>query len=311
VAEVQGATGLMARWEVAGPISTAAAASLVAQTASPGQVFESRARGAARWQTLYATGAEARLRIEEGSGVKPDSVWLGFTDFILSEPATVQLLASSNGKLRIWANGKLVYHRSEVRPFQPDSDRFPAELGPGSNRLVVKVASSPHPPEFHVRFRRKSSTIEHERLVQMALTRGGDPDRGRQIFNDVEKSLCLKCHWIGGRGERIGPELSGIGGRFSRITMIESILEPSRTIAPSFDSMAVALKDGRVVSGVRVAETETMVTLADQEGRKHALSRADIEELRPQPLSIMPEGLEKRLTPEEFVDLIAFLVSQK
>jgi putative heme-binding domain-containing protein len=276
-----------------------------------GQLFEPPAAGAGKWQTLYATGTEARLRIEDGAASKADSSWVGFTDFALSEPATVQCLASSNGKLRVWANGKLIHHRSEIRPFQPDSDRFQADLGTGSNRLIVEIASSPNPPEFHVRFRRKSSTIEHERLVQMALTRSGDPDRGRQVFNDVEKSLCLKCHGIGGRGERIGPELSGIGSRFSRITMIESILEPSRTIAPSYDSVAVALKDGRVLNGVRVAETDTIITFADQEGRKHAISRADIEELRPQPLSIMPEGLEKRLTPEEFVDLIAFLVSQK
>ncbi|MCI4348569.1 MAG: hypothetical protein L3J97_08145, partial [Thermoplasmata archaeon] len=115
---------------------------------------------------------------------------------------------------------------------------------------------------------------------------------------------------VGDRGERIGPDLSGIGGRFARISIIESILEPSRTIAPGFESVAVALKDGRVKSGVRVGETETILTLADQEGQTLAIPKADIEALRPQALSIMPDGLEKRLTPEEFVDLIAYLISQ-
>ena len=33
--------------------------------------------------------------------------------------------------------------------------------------------------------------------------------------------------------------------------------------------------------------------------------------MRPQAASTMPEGLEKRLTTEEFVDLVAFLVRQK
>jgi putative heme-binding domain-containing protein len=68
---------------------------------------------------------------------------------------------------------------------------------------------------------------------------------------ETEKSQCLKCHRIGGRGERIGPELTGVGGRFSRIFLIESILEPSCTIAPSFETVLVALEDGRVLAGVR------------------------------------------------------------
>jgi putative heme-binding domain-containing protein len=200
---------------------------------------------------------------------------------------------------------------SDVRPFQPDADRFEIDLGQGLNRLFVEVASSAHPAEWQVRFRRKSSTIEHERLVQMALTRAGDPEAGRKLFDDVEKTLCLKCHRMGDRGERIGPELLGIGGRFSRITIIESILEPSRSIAPSFDSVVVALKDGRVLNGIRMAETETVLTLADQDGRKHAIPIVEIESVRGQPLSLMPDGLEKRVTPEEFVDLIAYLASQK
>ncbi len=75
--------------------------------------------------------------------------------------------------------------------------------------------------------------------------------------------------------------------------------------------MAVGLKDGRVLIGVRVAQTEAVLTLADQEGQKHAIPIADIEAVRRQTKSLMPDGLEKRVTPEEFVDLIAYLVSQK
>jgi putative heme-binding domain-containing protein len=312
VADVQGATGLMVRWEVTGPIPPGEADSLLSRIGTTNRAFDSPTGGAGRWRIQYATGAEARLRVE-GGGSKSESAWMAFTDFALSDPAKVQFLASSNGKLRVWANGKLIYQRSDVRPFQADSDRFEIDLGQGLNRLFVEVSSSAPPAEWQVRLRRKSSTLEHERLVQMALTKAGDPDRGRKLFDDVEKTLCLKCHWMGERGERIGPELVGIGGRFSRITIIESILEPSRSIAPSFDSVVVALKDGRVLNGVRMAETgtATVLTLADQDGRKHSIPLAEIEAVKSQPLSLMPDGLEKRVTPEEFVDLIAYLASQK
>ena len=103
-----------------------------------------------------------------------------------------------------------------------------------------------------MRFRRKSATAEHERLIQAALARAGNAERGRQHFLNVEKSHCLKCHRVGEQGERAGPELTGIGSRFSRIYLVESILEPSRTIAPSFGSVTVLLEDGQTISGVKI-----------------------------------------------------------
>ena len=105
--------------------------------------------------------------------------------------------------------------------------------------------------------------------------------------------------------------MTGVGGRFSRIFIVESILEPSRTIAPSFETVMVALKDGRVLAGVRAAETDLTLTLADQQGQKHVLAKSSIEERRPQSQSTMPDGLEKRFTPAEFIDLIEFLAGQK
>jgi putative heme-binding domain-containing protein len=141
--------------------------------------------------------------------------------------------------------------------------------------------------------------------------RPGNADRGKKLFFDVEKSQCLKCHRLGDTGERIGPELTGVGGRFSRIYILESILEPSRTIAPSFGTLVVSLKSGAVVSGVKVAENDTALTLADNQGVKRIVTKTDIDEQHASPISTMPEGLEQRFTETEFVDLVAFLVSQK
>ena len=127
----------------------------------------------------------------------------------------------------------------------------------------------------------------------------------------MEKSQCLKCHRLGEQGERIGPELTGVGGRFSRIYIVESILEPSRTIAPSFTTWLLVLKNGKTLTGVKVAETERTLTLADNQGQKHVVTKTDVEQQQPSSVSTMPEGFEKRFTQDEFVDLIAFLMSQK
>ena len=68
---------------------------------------------------------------------------------------------------------------------------------------------------------------------------------------------------------------------------------------------------GKIVTGLPIAETEKSLTLADNQGQKHVLAKSSIAERRRHPQSTMPDGLEQRLTADEFVDLIAYLVSQK
>jgi putative heme-binding domain-containing protein len=165
--------------------------------------------------------------------------------------------------------------------------------------------------EFNLRFRRKSATANNERLIAAALSRAGNAERGRALFLDAEKSQCLKCHRLGERGERIGPELTGIGSRFSRIHLAESIIEPSRAIAPSYESLVIELSDGRLVTGVRVAETEKMFTIADNQGVQHVITKSDIAAETRSPQSTMPTNFAERLTEEEFVDLISFLAGEK
>src|SRR5262245_20179912 len=128
---------------------------------------------------------------------------------------------------------------------------------------------------------------------------------------NAEKSLCVRCHRVGDAGERVGPELTGIGARFGRAYLIESILEPGRSVVPGFVALRVDLADGRSLTGVKTAETDTTLTLVDPEVKKHELKKADVLEQRPLTTSAMPDGLEKRLTEQEFVDLIAYLVSLK
>ena len=139
----------------------------------------------------------------------------------------------------------------------------------------------------------------------------GSALRGREVFFESEKSQCIKCHRLGEKGGRIGPDLTGIGSRFSKIHLVESLLQPSRTIAPSYATLTVALSSGRVLSGVKVAETTKTLTLGDKDGKTHVIPRSQIELIRRQSKSTMPEGLEKRLTDREFLNLIAFLLSQK
>ncbi len=275
-AEIHGAAGLLVRWNV--------------DPATP----------------LFAVGPESRLAIPAKDANK--SLWC---DVAAPKATPVEFLGSSRGKLEVWLNGRSIYRRLQPAKSQLDGDRFPATLDAGINHIRVDTDANAGVAEFHLHFRRTSAKAEHEKLTQAALNRTGNAERGRKLFFDKDKSQCLKCHQLAGQGERIGPELTGVGSRFSRIHIIESILDPSRTIAPSFGTYVIALKNGKTLNGVKILETETTLTIADNQGVKHQLTKADIDEANPSPISTMPEGLEQRFTSDEFVDLIAFLVSQK
>jgi putative heme-binding domain-containing protein len=71
------------------------------------------------------------------------------------------------------------------------------------------------------------------------------------------------------------------------------------------------MQNGKSFSGVKIADNESSITLVDNKGDKHLLPKAQIEEQAASVISTMPEGLEKRMTEDEFVDLIAFLASLK
>jgi putative membrane-bound dehydrogenase-like protein len=300
IAEIHGATGMLVDWSVSVATRPGERAEIVKSMVIAG-------KKPASWRTLLAMGAEGRMTLAPAK----NAPWFALTDIVVPAATSVEFLASSDGALEVWRNGTSIHQRTSPGKFRLDSDRFAATLDKGTNRILLETGSSDAAVEFHLHFRRKSAKAEHEKLTQAALSRAGNAERGRTIFLDKESSQCLKCHRLGTQGERIGPELTGVGARFSRIYLIESILEPSRAIAPSFETLVVTLKNGKTVNGIKIAESVKTLVLADNQGQKHELSTADIEERHASPVSTMPEGLEQRLSADEFVDLIAFLASQK
>ena len=304
LARVQGASGIMLSWLMSEPLTQEEAARTV-QTLSL-----SSAASPSGWRLVNATNADSRVNFGRAND---GTVRLGLSQFIVSQAGRAEFRLSSSGALDVWLNGKLVHHRAEPGRYATDSDRCEVDLEAGLNRLVAQVgqATTEAPAELHAHFRRKSATERHERLAQLALSNRGNPLSGRKIFFNAEKTGCLKCHRLDDEGGALGPDLTGVGRRFSKIHLIESILEPSRAVAPAFRNLSVRLKDGQELTGVRIAENETVLILGDAQAQSHPVKKDQIDELRLLELSIMPEGLEQGLTDAEFVDLIAFLTEQK
>lgn len=134
------------------------------------------------------------------------------------------------------------------------------------------------------------------------VTRRGDAARGAALF----KQSCQTCHAIQGVGRSVGPDLASVSARRSDLLLVD-ILDPSRQVSPDFVSYLAATKDGRVLSGVIAAETAESVTLRREEAQQETIPRSQLEQLRASGKSLMPDGLEKNLTPDQLVDLLEFL----
>lgn len=147
----------------------------------------------------------------------------------------------------------------------------------------------------------------HAAYEQYALTHAGDPNRGRELFLDEQRTRCAVCHKLSGKGGEAGPDLTHVGGKFDRPHLVESLLEPSRQIVEGFRTSTVVTTDGKTHSGVVREQSGDRVTLIDVKGEKQTLLRAEIEQLADSPASLMPDGLAKALSKQEFTDLIAYL----
>ncbi|MBX9791511.1 MAG: HEAT repeat domain-containing protein [Pirellulales bacterium] len=139
---------------------------------------------------------------------------------------------------------------------------------------------------------------------------GGNVQRGRTIFHEKTEAACLRCHKILNQGGQVGPDLAGIGKRESREHILESIVAPSRKIAKGFESVVLALDDGRVLVGVLRSEDETSLTIITAEGQILTVDKSSIEE-RAGGASAMPDTAVKVLTKSELRDLVEFLSGLK
>jgi putative heme-binding domain-containing protein len=135
-----------------------------------------------------------------------------------------------------------------------------------------------------------------------ALSLPRDAPRGEKVF-DRE---CAKCHKLAGRGFEVGPDLSVIKTRADE-TLISDVMDPSAQITVGYHQYTVLTEDGRIFTGVLAGETATSITLRKEEGAEQTILRGQVDEMEATTISMMPEDLEKQVTPQDVADLIAFL----
>jgi putative membrane-bound dehydrogenase-like protein len=135
-----------------------------------------------------------------------------------------------------------------------------------------------------------------------------DPAAGERVFFHSKGPGCYRCHQVDGRGGQAGPDLSNLASGTDRRRLIDSIVAPSREIAPQFVPWSVARTDGTLFTGILLEQTpEGALVFGDSEGRRIVVKAHEIAERKPQKTSIMPEELASTMTLQELRDLVAFL----
>lgn len=170
------------------------------------------------------------------------------------------------------------------------------------------AAEKPLPPRPFV----KKWTVSESLDAIQALAAQADVKRGRSLFSAAS---CSKCHRVGRLGTSVGPDLTTASSRFSRKDLLESIVEPSKSIADNYRSLRIVTQDGKVYVGRPVLggdyRSPTLRLAVDPQHpfQVTEIDKRTIEEQQVSAISFMPEGLLDTLSAEEIRDLVAFIES--
>lgn len=134
----------------------------------------------------------------------------------------------------------------------------------------------------------------------------GDPVRGQAVF----AKNCGVCHKIHGTGQEVGPDITS-NGRASFDQLLSNVFDPSLVIGTAYQATTVLTTKGRIVTGLLVEDSNNRITLKVQGGMVEVIPRAEVEQVALSANSLMPEGLEKQVSPAEMADLFAFLMLEK
>ena len=151
-----------------------------------------------------------------------------------------------------------------------------------------------------------------ERLQKIARERqaafpnsGASVEKGAGVF----QINCAVCHSIGSKGGRVGPELDGIGHRGLE-RLCEDVLDPNRNVDRVFRYSIFTLKDGSALTGLFRREEGAQIIFVDAAGKEVSVEKTRIAERTESATSLMPEVFADTLSPVDFQNLMAFLLSQ-
>ena len=190
-------------------------------------------------------------------------------------------------------------------------ETLPAEVRLPKAELLAFLENAPEPLQDEAqKFAESRLGASHETVLQEKQSSlvSGSAERGREIFFG-RTTACGSCHTIAGQGGKVGPDLTKIGAIRKKRDLLEAIMFPSASFARGYKTWTIVTDRGRVHSGLITRETTDSLMLRKSDLSEVRIVRNSIEELRESTTSVMPQGLDHRLSNQELSDLLEYLAS--
>lgn len=204
-------------------------------------------------------------------------------DLLLARKQSVAALLTAIEARTIQASEIDAAHRSRLTSYPDDELRKKAETCLSQGGSAERAAA----------------VAKYEPLLKK-----GDVDRGRAVF----QKNCAACHQVHDIGKQVGPDIAARQDK-SNTGLLREILDPNRAVDQRYAEYVAVTNDGIVKNGVLVEETGNAITLRGQQAEQTTLLRSQLESLTSSGKSLMPEGFENQITPDEMSDLLSFLAS--
>jgi putative membrane-bound dehydrogenase-like protein len=143
--------------------------------------------------------------------------------------------------------------------------------------------------------------------IKELVTMAGNAEMGATVF----ARSCQNCHVVNGQGVDYGPGLSEIGNKLTKDALYKSILNPSEGISFGYEGYTVNLNDGSQVTGYILSKTEDELQLRMYGGLTNTYKMTEVASVEEMEQSLMFDNLERTMTQQELVDLVAYLTSLK
>jgi putative heme-binding domain-containing protein len=148
-------------------------------------------------------------------------------------------------------------------------------------------------------------------LFSKKVAETGSAKRGKFVYLNTAAVACATCHKLEGVGGAVGPDLTRVWETQTIEKLVESMLDPSKEIKEGYQSFRAVTTAGVAHVGLKVTDTPAAVTIRDANGKDTTISRKDLDDIKPSPVSLMPDNVVSQLGYDQFIDLLAFLKSQK
>jgi len=156
----------------------------------------------------------------------------------------------------------------------------------------------------------------HDWTLDEVVQRAGDGLRGRNFERGRQAyaaARCVICHRFDGEGGATGPDLTNLAGRFGVKDLTESLVDPSKVVSDQYRASIIVTTKGQTYAGRIVNERDgnlTVLTDPEDISKVAEIPAAEVDDVRPSAVSLMPKDLLKPLNESEVLDLLAYLLSR-